>query len=154
MKNAFVTLLLIMTGINLSAQKNAAQQEEQLLRSLSFPCCFSHTSTTSTHYRETTPFHLADNKGKEKNDNNKGKTTSTPTVAPKVPIYNDKSAMIKVSKEEDNYFLEIADTIIGRQILAVTRFTSTPAGCNMYGGEQVRSMTLYFEKNSTNNTLL
>lgn len=154
MKNAFATLLLIMTGINLSAQKNAAQQEEQLLRSLSFPCCFSHSSTTSTHYKETTPFHLADNKGKEKNDNNKGKTTSTPTVAPKVPIYNDKSAMIKVSKEEDNYFLEIADSIIGRQILAVTRFTSTPAGCNMYGGEQVRSMTLYFEKNSTNNTLL
>ena len=71
MKNAFVTLLLIMAGTNLSAQKNAAQQEEQLLRSLSFPCCFSHTSTTSTHYKETTPFHLADNKGKEKNDNNK-----------------------------------------------------------------------------------
>ena len=79
----------------------------------------------------------------------KGTATGKGSATPKVPVFNDKDAMIKVSKEEDDWFFEIADTIIGRDILAVSRFTSTPAGCGSYGGENFSTKTFYFEKNTT-----
>ena len=72
-------------------------------------------------------------------------TTSSKAGTPKNLIYNDKAAMLPVSKQEDNWFMEVPDSVIGRLMLAVTRFTATPAGIGEYGGEQVRQNTIYFE---------
>lgn len=81
----------------------------------------------------------------------KGKGAS---AASKSQIYNDKEAMLKVTKDEDDWFMEVPDSILGRLLLSVTRFTATPPGLGIYGGEELREHTLYFEKNSTGEALL
>ena len=65
---------------------------------------------------------------------------------PKTPIFNDKAAMLPATKDEENWFVHVPDSILGRLMLAVTRFTATPAGLEIYGGEQLRQQTVYFEK--------
>ena len=68
------------------------------------------------------------------------------TGVPKTPIFNDKAAMLPATKDEENWFVHVPDSILGRLMLAVTRFTATPAGLEIYGGEQLRQQTVYFEK--------
>lgn len=60
-------------------------------------------------------------------------------------IVSNKESMFQVSKENDNWFFTIPDSLIGRLFLAVTRFTTTPAGYGKYGGEELREQTVYFE---------
>ena len=48
-------------------------------------------------------------------------------------------------KSGNEWFFEIPDSIIGRQILSTVRFTSTPAGTNKFGGEQVNQQTVYWQ---------
>src|SRR6516162_11640288 len=50
--------------------------------------------------------------------------------------------LITVHKVEDKWYFEIADSILNREILAVTRYTRTPAGGNNYGGERVNEQTI------------
>lgn len=148
-------MVLAMAGAALYAQTDKGTAEEDLLRSLEFPCCFSQAGSTPVHYDNAMPFGISGSKGKTdaKTADSSAKPAATPTAVPKTPVYNDKNAMIRVLQEEDKYFLEIADSILGRRILAVTRFTSVPGGISTYGGEQVHTYTLYFEKNKINNTL-
>lgn len=81
-------------------------------------------------------------------------TTTSNVGAPKAPAYNHDAAMLRVSKEEDDWYLEVPDSIVGRLLLAVTRFTATPAGIGAYGGEEVRHATVYFEKTPDKKNLL
>ena len=60
-------------------------------------------------------------------------------------IVSNKESMFQVSKENDNWFFTIPDSLIGRLFLTVTRFTTTPAGYGKYGGEELREQTVYFE---------
>ena len=60
-------------------------------------------------------------------------------------IVSNKESMFQVSKDKDNWYFTLPDSLLGRLILAVTRFTSTPAGYDQYGGEEVREQTVYFE---------
>ena len=60
-------------------------------------------------------------------------------------IVSNKESLFQVSKENDNWFFIIPDSLVGRLFLAVTRFTSTPAGYGRYGGEELREQTVYFE---------
>ena len=85
----------------------------------------------------------------------KGDKKQVPAGAPKAgvpksPIFNDKAAMLPATKDEDNWFIEVPDSLLGRMLLTVTRFTSTPAGLEIYGGEQLRHQTVYFEKTFAN----
>ncbi|MCH5179167.1 MAG: zinc-dependent metalloprotease [Prevotellaceae bacterium] len=73
---------------------------------------------------------------------------------PKTPIYNDKAAMLPASKQDDNWFIEVPDSLLGRLLLAVTRYTSTPAGRATYGGEELRDRAVYFEKTPDEASLL
>ena len=47
---------------------------------------------------------------------------------------------------DDKYYFEIPDSLLGRELLAVTRFTKVAGGARKYGGEEVNEQSLQFEK--------
>lgn len=68
-----------------------------------------------------------------------------------------KKGMFTVHKVEDRYYFEISNTMLGREILAVTRYIKVPAnggGRGVYGGEIANQQTLAFEKGPGNNVFL
>lgn len=99
-----------------------------------------------------------------------GATVSTGTVppgmgAPPKPgpkpykeIITDKAVSKKglftVHKIEDKYFFEIPDSILGREIMAITRFVKVPGGTGVYGGEIANQLTIKFEKGPSSNIFL
>ena len=62
-----------------------------------------------------------------------------------------KKGLFIIHKVEEKYYFEIKDSLLGREILAVTRFVKVPSGAG-YGGEIANQQTLAFEK-GPNNTL-
>jgi len=62
-----------------------------------------------------------------------------------------KKGLFTVHKVDDRYYFEIADSVLGREILAVTRFVKVPGGGGKYGGEEVNQQSLKFEKGPSNN---
>jgi ribosomal protein S18 acetylase RimI-like enzyme len=54
--------------------------------------------------------------------------------------------LFTVHQVEDKYYFEIPDSILGREILAVTRYSKTPGGGRNYGGELVNQQTVEFDK--------
>ena len=68
-----------------------------------------------------------------------------------------KKGMFTVHKVDDKYYFEIADAMLGREILAVTRYIKVPAvggGRGVYGGEIANQQSLVFEKGPSNNIFL
>ncbi|MBI2284766.1 MAG: zinc-dependent metalloprotease [Bacteroidetes bacterium] len=68
-----------------------------------------------------------------------------------------KKGMFTVHKVEDRYYFEIGNAMLGREILAVTRYIKVPAnggGRGAYGGEIANQQTLAFEKGPSNNVFL
>ncbi len=65
-----------------------------------------------------------------------------------------KKGLFTVHKIEDKYFFEIPDSILGREIMAITRFVKVPGGTGVYGGEIANQLTLKFEKGPSNNIFL
>jgi hypothetical protein len=64
-----------------------------------------------------------------------------------------KKGLFTVHKVEDKYYFEIKDSLLGREILAVTRFVKVPSGAG-YGGEIANQQTLTFEKGPSNTIFL
>ncbi len=62
-----------------------------------------------------------------------------------------QKGLFTIHKVEEKYYFEIADSLLGRSILAVVRFTKVPAGAG-YGGEIAndQGQTLQFEKGPNN----
>jgi hypothetical protein len=65
-----------------------------------------------------------------------------------------KTGLFTIHKVEDKWYFEIPDSILGREILTVTRFSKTPAGGNTYGGERVNEQTIRWEKGPQQNVFL
>lgn len=87
------------------------------------------------------PLQAADKKSK------KQKNTPAPAAAPKpAPRPDvDRKGLFDVTKMKGKWYFDIADSLMGHDILTTTRYTSTPAGCGKFGGEQVNEQTVYFE---------
>ncbi len=66
----------------------------------------------------------------------------------------DRDGLFRVMKEKDEWFFLVPDSLLGKEILTTTRYTSTPANCGKFGGEQVNEQTVYFEKAPDNQLLL
>jgi hypothetical protein len=47
---------------------------------------------------------------------------------------------------KDDWYLEVPDSLLGRMMLAVTRFTSTPQGFARFSGEEVNHSAVYLEQ--------
>lgn len=54
--------------------------------------------------------------------------------------------MFGVQKDSTKWYLHVADSLMGRPFLAITRYVSTPSGMGQYGGEEVNEQTFYWEK--------
>ncbi len=65
-----------------------------------------------------------------------------------------KRGLFIVHKIEDKFYFEIPDSIFNREILSVTRFTKVPGGGGKYGGEEVNTQSLKFEKGPSNNVFI
>lgn len=69
-----------------------------------------------------------------------------------------QKGMVTVHRVEDKYYFEIPNAILGREILAVTRYIKVPAisgnGRGAYGGEVANQQTLAFEKGPNSNIFL
>jgi hypothetical protein len=57
-----------------------------------------------------------------------------------------KKGLFTVHKVEEKYYFEIPDSLMGREVLAVTRFSRVAGGGGKYGGEEVNTQSLKFEK--------
>ena len=68
---------------------------------------------------------------------------------PYAEIITDKAissvGMLTAHQVEDKYFLEIPDSLFGRDIMSITRIAKTPTGAG-YGGEQSNSQVIRFER--------
>ena len=57
-----------------------------------------------------------------------------------------QKGVFTVHFQEDKYFFEIPDSLLGRELMAVSRYAKVVAGASKYGGEQANEQTLVFEK--------
>ena len=69
-----------------------------------------------------------------------------------------KKGLFTVHKVEDKYYFEVGDSILNKEIMAITRFVKVPAnkgiGRATYGGELTNQQTITFEKGPSNNIFL
>jgi hypothetical protein len=65
-----------------------------------------------------------------------------------------QNGMISVHKMSDKWYFEIPDTLMNRDIMAVTRYSKTAAGGGTFGGEEVKKQMIRWEKGLDNNILL
>ena len=64
-----------------------------------------------------------------------------------------QKGLIDVHKVADKYLFEIPNSLIGKEIMTTTRYSKTPAGGGIFGGEEVNRQVVRFEK-GLNNTIL
>lgn len=93
-------------------------------------------------------------------------TSTTGTVTPPKPgpksfrSFFDASklrtqkGLINVYWQDDKYYFEIPNSLMGRDFLTVTRFVRMAAGAPLYGGEQANENVLRFERGPENKVFL
>ena len=67
---------------------------------------------------------------------------------------NFTGGMLGVAQHENDWYFEVPDSLLGRRMLAVTRFVSNTVEAGNYGGEEVNEQMIYWEKASNGNLLL
>ena len=93
-----------------------------------------------------------------KADTLKKDTTVTDTT--KVEKEDVKSKAKKEPKETEyqkiinKYYFEVPDSMLGRYILCVTRFTAVPQNFGQFAGEEITHSTIYFEKRDTSQIMI
>ena len=74
--------------------------------------------------------------------------------ADNTPVLTVKSGLYGVSQNDKDWYFDIPDEILGRRILAVTRYVTNTPGASEYGGEEVNEVMIYWEKGSNGNLQL
>jgi hypothetical protein len=62
--------------------------------------------------------------------------------------------LFTVHKVDDKYYFEIPDSIMGRDIMAITRFSKVAGGAGVYGGEVANQQVVQFEKGPDNKVFM
>jgi hypothetical protein len=65
-----------------------------------------------------------------------------------------QKGLIDVHKVAEKYLFEISDSLIGKEIMTITRYSKTPAGGGIFGGEEINRQVVRFEKGQKNTILL
>jgi hypothetical protein len=65
-----------------------------------------------------------------------------------------KKGLFTVHKVDDKFYFEIPDTLLNKEMMAVTRFSKVAGGGGVYGGEIANQLTLKFEKGPSNNIFI
>ncbi|UQD56777.1 zinc-dependent metalloprotease [Flavobacterium sp. K5-23] len=107
---------------------------------------------------------FAQSKKKKKKDTDAVATVDTKKAdVKKVPKpYNkviDSTAvtqrgLIDIHKMDDKYLFEIPESLLGAEIMTITRYSKTPAGGGIFGGEEINRQVIKWEKGLNNNILL
>ncbi|MBQ2299966.1 MAG: DUF5117 domain-containing protein, partial [Bacteroidaceae bacterium] len=85
-----------------------------------------------------------DKKSKGKKDNKEQSAAPKDSIKTEKPSI-ERKGLFNVTKLKNDWYLEIPDSLLGREFLTTTRYTSTPANSGKFGGEQLNGKTLYFE---------
>ena len=80
------------------------------------------------------------------------KETEYDKLMKKDSTYRD--GLFRVRHIEDKYYFEVPDTMLGRMVLCVTRFTGVPQQLGKFAGEEITHSTVYFEQRDTTSLLL
>ena len=64
------------------------------------------------------------------------------------------AGLMGVAQHEKDWYFDVPDSLLGRRILAVTRFVKHTQGASEYGGEMIVSRMIYWEKAPNGNLLL
>ncbi|MBR3387372.1 MAG: zinc-dependent metalloprotease [Bacteroidales bacterium] len=64
------------------------------------------------------------------------------------------AGLVGVAQNEKDWYFDVPDSLLGRRILAVTRFVHHTPGASEYGGEMISNRMIYWEKASNGNLLL
>ncbi|MBR5256763.1 MAG: zinc-dependent metalloprotease [Bacteroidales bacterium] len=62
--------------------------------------------------------------------------------------------LVGIAQNEKDWYFDVPDSLLGRRILAVTRFVHHTPGASEYGGEMISNRMIYWEKASNGNLLL
>lgn len=115
-----------------------------LLSALSVALCTAQAQTTPAKAdtakvaaKPATP--PADSTGKDKK---KGMKAFAEVITAKAVSMR---GLVTVHRVEEKYFLEIPDSIFGREMMAITRMAKVPTGAG-YGGEQANEQVIRFER--------
>jgi hypothetical protein len=65
-----------------------------------------------------------------------------------------QKGLMTVHKLDDKYLFETPDSLLEREIMSITRYSKTPAGGGIFGGEEVNRQVVKWEKGINNNLLL
>ncbi|WP_329805212.1 zinc-dependent metalloprotease [Flavobacterium facile] len=65
-----------------------------------------------------------------------------------------QKGLIDVHKVADKYLFEVSESLIGKEIMTITRYSKTPAGGGIFGGEEVNRQVVRFEKGMNNTMIL
>ena len=65
-----------------------------------------------------------------------------------------KPGLFTVHKVEEKWYFEIPDSLLDREIIAITRYSKVPGGASVYGGELANQQTIEWEKGPNNNIFL
>ena len=92
----------------------------------------------------------AKQKGKKRLFGKKKKKKGSQAEQPKDSVRTekpmvDRRGLFHVTKEKNDWFFQIPDSLIGREFLTTTRYTATPSNSGKFGGEQLNGKTVYFE---------
>jgi hypothetical protein len=67
---------------------------------------------------------------------------------------SSRNGLFLVRHIEDKYYFEVPDSMLGRLLLCVTRFTAVPQGFGKFAGEEITHSTVYFEARDTATMIL
>jgi hypothetical protein len=65
-----------------------------------------------------------------------------------------QKGLIDVHKVGEKYLFEISESLIGKEIMTITRYSKTPAGGGIFGGEEINRQVVRFEKGMNNTMIL
>ena len=96
---------------------------------------------------------------RKKNSDTASKAAATPPAPKAQPktgpkpykeIITEKAkssqGLFTIHKVEDKHYFEISDSLFGKEIMAITRFTKVAGGGGVYGGELANQQVVKFEK--------
>ena len=61
-----------------------------------------------------------------------------------------QKGVFTVHFQDDKFYFDIQDSLLGRELIAVTRYAKVAGGARKYGGEEVNEQSIQFEKGPNN----
>jgi hypothetical protein len=65
-----------------------------------------------------------------------------------------QKGLIDIHKMDNTYLFEIPESLLGSEMMTITRYSKTPAGGGIFGGEEINRQVVRWEKGLNHNILL